>query len=69
MKFIAHLLAAAAMLGGFGRVLTEAPAPRVNPLATLGSSYDYGSGINIGAIEYARRHNRRGKIVRRNRGN
>jgi hypothetical protein len=31
------------------------------------ASMDYGTGINYGTIEYARKHNRRAKIIRRSR--
>lgn len=32
-------------------------------------SFDWGSGMNIAMIEYARKRNRRGKIIRRMRSN
>jgi len=58
-----------AMAVGFmgGNTIDITPGPR-GDIFYPGSFCDFGSGLNIGQIEYARRHNRRGKIVRRNRG-
>ena len=71
MKLIGRLLGLIGLLS-LGRAFSSASEPfiisRSPHFSGYGSSFDFGSGMNIGMIEYARRHNHRGKIVRRMRG-